>query len=73
MIENTNVQKNSVPIQVLNPRKLNTWTIPCERIPLGIPNDYKPSMAMLPDGELVMVTMFMEMLPELATDPAGNA
>jgi len=29
--------------------------IPVQRIPLGDPGDYKPSMTVLPDGELVMV------------------
>ena len=56
--------QTALPIQVLNPRKLGAWTIPCERIPLGIPQDYKPSMAMLPSGELVMVALFMEKLPD---------
>ena len=49
------IAPNSVPIQVRNPRRLPTWTIECERIPVGCPADYKPSLALLPDGQLLMV------------------
>lgn len=47
-------------IQVLNPKALPLWSLPVERIPVGIPGDYKPSMVILPDGELVMVAFFVE-------------
>jgi len=46
----------SLPIRVNNPRRLPGWTIPCERIPVGRPGDYKPSLALLPGGELLMCT-----------------
>jgi hypothetical protein len=46
----------SLPIRVNNPRKLGTWQLPAERVVLG--EAYKPSMALLPNGELVMVALF---------------
>lgn len=51
---------HTTPISVLHPRRLGSWQIPAERIPVGIPGDYKPSLAMLPDGELVMVAFHPE-------------
>jgi len=39
---------------------LDSWELPAERIALG--PAYKPSMARLPDGELVMVALFGEQL-----------
>ena len=36
------------PTQEMPPR------IPVERIPLGLPGDYKPNVAMMPDGELLV-------------------
>ncbi len=50
----------SLPIRVNNPRELDSWELPAERIALG--PAYKPSMARLPDGELVMVALFGEPL-----------
>src|SRR5579863_80411 len=41
-------------IRVENPRGLPAAEIPCERIPLGEPGDYKPCVAQLPDGELLL-------------------
>jgi hypothetical protein len=56
---------NSDPsIRIINPRRLSDWHLPAERIPLGIPNDYKPSLAILPDGELVMVAFYPETRPD---------
>src|SRR2546425_10353724 len=46
----------SLPIRVNNPRKLGTWQLPAERVVLG--EAYKPSMALLPNGELVLVALF---------------
>ena len=48
---------NSFPIRVDHPRKLGAWTLPAERIFIG--SDYKPSLALLPDGELIMVAVFI--------------
>jgi hypothetical protein len=50
-----------LPIRVHNPRTLGTWSIPAERIILG--EAYKPSMAQLPNGELVMVALYQDMKP----------
>ena len=41
-------------IEVLHPTTLPAKAIPCERIPLGEPDDYKPCVAILPDGELLL-------------------
>ena len=51
---------DSLPVRVINPNKLPAWQLPAQRTPVGIPGDYKPSMAMLPDGELVMVALYGE-------------
>lgn len=37
-----------------NPSRLADATIPCERISLGEPDDYKPCIAKLPSGELLL-------------------
>ena len=57
-------KKDSIPIRIINPRRLRTWQIECERIPLGEPGDFKPSLALLPNGELVMVAFFQEQKEE---------
>ena len=41
-------------IRIENPRSLLAADIPCERISLGEPGDYKPCIAQLPDGELLL-------------------
>ena len=46
----------SHPIRINNPRSLGEWTLPAERFAIG--PGYKPSMARLPNGELVMVALF---------------
>jgi len=44
-------------ILVRNAKTLGAEKIPCERIPLGQPGDYKACVAVLPSGELLL-TMF---------------
>src|SRR5262245_60203695 len=51
----------NLPIRINNPRNLGAWQIPAERIVLG--EAYKPSMALLPSGELVMVALYQDRLP----------
>ena len=55
-----------LPIRVINPKRLPTWSIPATRIPIG--DAYKPSLALMPDGTLVMLAMVAgppdEKLPE---------
>jgi len=46
----------NVPVRVNNPRRLPGWKIEAERIPIGRPGDYKPSLALLASGELLMCT-----------------
>ena len=41
-------------IEVRGPRALPAGKIPCQRIPLGEPEDYKPTIVRMPDGELVL-------------------
>ena len=43
------------PIHVVNPRVLAADGIPAVRAPLGIPNDYKPFLARLKSGDLLIV------------------
>ena len=50
-----------LPILVRNPRRLPAWSLPARRIPIG--KGYKPSMALLPDGSLVMTTLYMRRGP----------
>jgi hypothetical protein len=54
------INKAYVPVEVHSPRRLPLWKLPAQRIPLGIANDYKPSVAQMPDGELVMVGLYSE-------------
>jgi len=48
----------SLPIRVDNPKRLGAWQVPAERIAIG--PGYKPSMARMRDGQLVMVALFGE-------------
>jgi len=41
-------------VQIGNPRSLPAVTLDCDRIPLGEPDDYKPCIARMPDGELLL-------------------
>lgn len=50
--------REELPILVSNPRRLPGWTLPAQRIALG--KGYKPSMALLPDGSLVILTLYMK-------------
>ena len=49
------IEHGRTPVQVINPRKIPLWSLPAERI--AISPGCKPSMALLPDGRLVMVGM----------------
>ena len=44
-------------ILVRQPKRLGQSKIPCQRIPVGIAEDYKPSLALLP-GEHLLLSMF---------------
>jgi len=46
----------TAPVRVNHPRRLPAWQIPAQRIAMG--PGYKPCMAQLPDGELVMIALF---------------
>src|SRR5205807_7580608 len=48
----------SLPVRVDNPKRLGAWQLPAERIAIG--PGYKPSLAQLPGGDLVMVALFQE-------------
>jgi len=41
-------------IAVHNPQRLMGAAVPCERVALGEPDDYKPCIARLPNGELLL-------------------
>ena len=49
-------------IQIQNPKSLGVETIPAQRIALGILDDYKPCIARLPNGELLLVAFQMHKL-----------
>ena len=49
------MDRSSLPIRVNHPRRLPGWQLPAERIAIGRFGDYKPSLALLPDGELLLV------------------
>jgi len=42
-------------IRIQNPTALGVESIPAQRVPIGVPGDYKPCIARLPDGELLVV------------------
>jgi hypothetical protein len=48
-------------IDVVDPRRLPPDRISCTRIPLGEPGDYKPCIAQLPDGELLLTAFHQYM------------
>lgn len=41
-------------VEVHNPKRLSGKSISCERIAIGQPDDYKPCVARMPDGELLL-------------------
>lgn len=51
------MQYNSDPVTVKNPKKIKAWQLHAERVMLG--QGYKPSLAVMPDGELMMVSLVM--------------
>ena len=50
-------------IQIRNPRELSVSSLPAERTPVGIRADYKPCIARLPDGQLILTGFFAEGVP----------
>jgi hypothetical protein len=46
--------EQSEDILVLGRKSLPADQVPCQRIPLGMPDDYKPCVARLPDGTLLL-------------------
>lgn len=57
------VDATSDCVAVINPRRLRTSRLPAQRIPLGIPGDYKPCVAKLPDGELILTAFNQQARP----------
>ena len=49
------MDRRTLPVRVNHPRRIPGWSLPAERVPFGL--GYKPSMALLPDGRLVLVAM----------------
>ena len=43
------------PVRVVNSKAIGKTQLVSERVPIGIPEDYKPCIARLPDGELLLV------------------
>ncbi len=42
-------------IRIHNPKKLSAGRLPVQRVPIGVPGDYKPCVAQLSGGELLLV------------------
>src|SRR5262245_32729345 len=56
----------SLPVRVLHPKKIGVWELPAERVRLGEEDEvspYKPSLALLPGGELVLIAFHSKNLP----------
>lgn len=47
------IEKDHIP--VMNPRSLGVDHLSATRIPVGVPEDYKPCIAQLPQGEILLV------------------
>ena len=55
-IPSTEIDASSAkPIQIVNPRLLDGRDVPALRLPLGIADDYKPFLARLKTGDLLVV------------------
>lgn len=52
---------SSTPIRVNHPTVIPAWELSAQRVPVGSPGDYKPSLALLPTGELIMVAFHRSM------------
>ena len=51
-------EPNHGPVKVVNSHRLPADNIPTKRIPLGIPGDYKPWVAQLPNNDLLIVAFY---------------
>ncbi len=49
-------------IGVRNPQTLAVDVLPADRVPVGVPDDYKPCIARLPSGELLLVAFHQHQL-----------
>jgi hypothetical protein len=65
----TTVGHDVIPIHA--PRSLMGGPIPAQRVTVGVPGDYKPCVARLPDGELLLVAFHMH--PVDGTRRLGNS
>jgi BNR repeat protein len=54
---------SKLPIRVNQPRKIKAWELSAERVPVGVADDYKPTLTLLPDGRLAMTAVFEIDLP----------
>lgn len=52
------------PITVRSPKRISASELPAERIPVGVVGDYKPCLALMPSGELLMVAFHQYPLPQ---------
>jgi hypothetical protein len=63
----------SGPIAVEKPAALSTDRIDCERIALGAADDYKPCVAQLPGGELLLTAGPLPTQTPTATSATNTA
>ena len=56
-------EQKPVPIRILGAMTLTGDPIPAERIPVGEDDDYKPSLGLLPNGELLLTAFHQHKQP----------
>jgi hypothetical protein len=49
-------------LAIANPKTLSSDSVACQRIALGEPDDYKPCIALLPDGELLLTAFHQHVM-----------
>ncbi|MDP7276977.1 MAG: sialidase family protein [Planctomycetaceae bacterium] len=55
--------RTNLPIKIYQPKRIKVRTLPAVRTPLGIPNDYKPWLARLKNGDLLVVAFCFGKIP----------
>src|SRR6266496_3662585 len=52
------------PIRIVGAATLTGDPIPAERVPVGVDDDYKPSLGLMPDGELLLIAFHQHKKPD---------
>lgn len=67
----TDASYKTLPIRVNNPTTIGSWTLDAERIPIA--EGYKPYMALLPTGELLLVSLAFQASPYREFTPSWRS